>query len=73
MGAFRMKLWCVQAFSAYFHKMADSSAILIFPIFAKNDRVRPIWVISGCVKYEFDMGNGVSYVWSKPWRAAVET
>ena len=26
-----------------------------FPIFAKIDRVLPLWVTNGCVKYEFDI------------------
>ena len=30
-----------------------------FPIFAQIDRVLPLWVINGCIKYEFDMEIGV--------------
>ena len=36
------------AFSSYFHKMA------------KIDRVLPLYVINGCVKYEFDTRIGVA-------------
>ena len=50
-----MKLWYVQAFSAYFHKMTAIDHFG-FPIFAKINRILPFWVINVCVKYECDMG-----------------
>ena len=48
-GAFLMKLWSAQVFSSYFHKI---------------DRVLPLYVINGCVKYEFDTCIGVAVTWN---------
>ena len=63
-GAFRITLWRAQALSAYFHKMATSN-IFGFPIFAQIDRVHhPLWIINGCIKYEFGMGIGVTFTWN---------
>ena len=58
-GAFLMKLWSAQAFSSYFHKMAVGGHFG-FPIFSKIERVLPLYVINGCVKYEFDTCIGVA-------------
>ena len=57
--AFLMKLWSAQAFSSYFHKMAIGGHFG-FPIFSKIDRVLPLEIINGCVKYEFDTHIGVT-------------
>ena len=58
-GAFLIKLWSAQAFSSYFHKMAVGGHFG-FPMFSKIDRVLPLYVINGYVKYEFDTCIGVA-------------
>ena len=58
-GVSLIKLWSAQAFSSYFHKMAVGGHFG-FPIFSKIDRVLPLWVINGCVIYEFDTRIGVA-------------
>ena len=52
-GAFFIKLWSAQAFSSYLYKMA-AGGHFGFPIFSKIDRVLPLYIINGCVKYEFN-------------------
>ena len=69
-NAFWIKLWSAHAFSIYFHIMATGGHFG-FPNFAKIDRILPLLVINGSVKYEFDMRIGVAvYVKHKPWCAA---
>ena len=58
-GVFRPKLWRAQAFNHIFRKWPPS-AILVIRYFNKIDRVLPLWVVNGLVKYAFDMCIGVT-------------
>ena len=51
-GAFLIKLWSAQALSSYFWQIfSQIIGHFGFPIFSKIDRVLPLYVINGCVKY----------------------
>ena len=49
-GTFVIKLWSAQ----FCHHICTNWPPAAILIFSKIDRVLPIWVINGCVKYEFD-------------------
>ena len=68
-GVFRIKfnMACTRL-SSYIYKIA-AIGHCGFPIIAKIDKVLPLWVINGRVKYEFDIR--IWYAKHKLWRAAV--